>query len=192
MINLENDSGHEVQMLLVKYDYEPQFTDERYFIYSQGEQRSIERYPGRKYFIFVSDVDYVYGFILEGGYSYSYKGKGKMWDCSNNKWSEFKVLEDRPGKIGFYALLKEASLYLEGENIYLRENEQIFVDRPAGRYVIGYDSNYQNIIDKYAVESGVSYYIAKGQMIVECNTNIILKPYRQGDVHDPKPTQKKV
>jgi hypothetical protein len=27
-------------------------------------------------------------------------------------------------------------------------------------------------------------------MIVECNTNIIVKPYKKGDVHDSKPTQK--
>ena len=187
MITLENDSGHDVQMMLVKYDYEREYTEDRYFKYTQGQQKSIERYPDRKYFIFVSDIDYVYGFILVGGYSYSYKGKGKMWDNNSSKWNEFKMLEDRPGQIGFYALLSKAELYVEGERVNLSENEQTYINRGPGNYIVGHDSDWQNIINKYPVESGVSYYIARGQMIVECNTNIILKPYKQGDVHDPKP-----
>lgn len=188
MITLENDCGHLVQMNLVKYDYETNFTDEKFFKYEQSQQKTIERYPDRKYFLFVSDPSWMYGFIVVGGHTYSYKGKGTLWDNSNDCWVEFKMLEDRPGQIGFCALLKDASFYIEGERVQLSENDSTYVSREAGKYILGFDRDYQNIIDKYPVESGISYYIARGQMIVECNTNIIIKPYGQGDVHDPKPT----
>lgn len=190
MITLENNCGHKVSMVLVKYDYEKNYTDDKFFKYEDGQQKSIERYSGRKYFVIVNDIDYQYGFIVVGGFSYSYKGKGKMWNNNENSWVEFKMLEDRPGQIGFYAILSDFKLYLEGERISVNEKASTFVYRQPGKYVIGYDSNYQNIIDKYAVESGISYYVAMGQMIVECNTNIILKPYKQGETHDPKPTKK--
>jgi len=191
MITLENKSGGQLHMNLVKYDYEENYKDDGYFKYAEGQNKSIERYQGREYFVFVSDIDYVYGFIVIGGNDYSYRAKGNMWDISNNCWCEFKDhLNDRPGQIGFYARLQKAELYLEGERIYLNVNESTYVSREPGKYVIGYDENYDNIINNYAVESGVSYYIARGQMIVECNTNIIVKPYKKGDVHDPKPTQK--
>lgn len=193
-ITLENDCGHDVAILLIKYDFqdEESFVDDKFYKYKQGMQKSIERYLNRLYFVFVNDIDHQYGFIVKGGGSYSYKGKGTMRDQQTNTWVEFKKLEDKPGKIGFYALLTDVTFYIEGEKYYLKENDYIYVDKPAGNYVVGYDKEFQNIIDKYPCESGISYYIAKGQVIVECSTNIIIKCYRKGDKHDPNPTQKTV
>jgi len=183
-INIRNEMNRKIQVCVVKYDYED-YPDMAYFPMNNGESKTWERYYGRQYFAFVSDAGYLFGFLINGGRNYSYKQQGKLLDFSTNDWADFKGIEDRPGYIGIAAVIEDAPItfFNDSENMQktIQKDDYTYISRPEGKYWIAYDKYSTNRDPRFKVEVGKSYYIAKGQIMVEANTNIIKKPWKPED-----------
>jgi hypothetical protein len=186
LINLKNSSTEKLIVTLVKYNHE-KYQDANPFTINIGEEYSFERDSQKNYFCFVIEGKTIYGFICRPGKHYEYLGKGKMnLPKENKKYKLENHIEDLKGKITILAELQdvEYSIYKDKNLTNEISNSKLYKDSLSSR---SFEDDYYYLKIKgeenvYGVIPGVAYYIAKGQVLVEVDTNIIKKPHIDSDI----------
>jgi len=186
-ISILNSCNENINTTFVRYDYE-KYPDIKPFTLNPGNSKSWERYPNRSYFCFLAEAKILYGFLCKGGKDYEYLGKGQMTLPTEKKYYKLDFdIKDVKNEISILAVLEdvEISIFKDNENLKdplftkkMKKNNlvsQSFVD---GYYYLKINGD-QTI---YGVIPGIAYYIAKGQVLVEVDTNIIKKPHKNDDI----------
>ena len=187
MISIFNNTPVNISATVVRYDYE-NYPDIKPIPINSGDSKTWERFHKRDYFCFLSDSKVLYGFLCQGGKKYEYLGKGQMRLPEENKVYKLDYdIGDEKHKLKILAVLEDVEIVIWKEKEteknaictkQLKKNDNALLDLKEGYYYL----KIKNDETVYGVIPGKSYYIAKGQVLVEVDTNIIKKPHKNSDI----------
>jgi hypothetical protein len=185
-ITIINSSKENVMATVVKYDQE-KYSDIKPFSIKTGESKTWKRYPNRVYFSFMSEAKTLYGFLCRGGKNYEYLGQGKMALPDENNYYKLDFdIKNVKSHITVLSVLEDVAI-----SIFKDVNNPIYEKKIKKNTSFSekFDDDYyylkisgDDIV--YGVIPGISYYIAKGQVLVEVDTNIIKKPHKDADIQN--------
>lgn len=185
-ISISNKTNVNISSTVVKYDYE-NFPDIKPLTINSNSTKTWDRYLDRDYFCFLSESKVLYGFLCKGGKDYEYLGKGQMRIPQENRIYRLEH-EVAPIKhnLRILAVLENVEISICKEKDFkkpivsqvIKKNEDLIIELTDGYYFL----KIKNDESVYGVIPGKSYYIAKGQVLVEVKDNIIKKPHRDNDV----------
>ena len=187
-ITIFNRSDVNNSATVVKYDYE-NFPDIKPQPINTTSSKSWERFPDRDYFCFLSESKVLYGFLCKGGKDYEYLGKGQMMLPQENKIYRLDYDYNHiKHNLRILAVLEdvEISIFKEKGNLknplctqLIKKDTDLIFSVPDGYYYL----KIKNDESIYGVIPGKSYYIAKGQVLVETKDNTIKKPHKDHDIN---------
>jgi hypothetical protein len=182
-ITISNGCNENIMATVVRYDNE-QYSDIKPFPINTGSSKSWERHPSRYYFCFLSEAKILYGFLCKGGKSYNYNGQGQMVCITDQKNYKLETdMKSERGKISILAVLEDVEFSIFRD---LADEKPLFTRNLKKNAIFSEqveDNCYYYLKIKgdrtdYGVIPGVSYYIAKAQVLVEVDTNIIKKQHK--------------
>jgi len=185
-ISISNKTQANISATVVKYDYE-NFPDIKPVPIAPNNFKTWERYQDKDYFCFLSESKVLYGFLCKGGKNYEYLGKGQMRLPDENRI--YKLAYDVSHikhSLRILAVLENVEISIFKENNLknpicsqlIKKDTDLKLNLPDGYYYL----RIKNDESVYGVIPGKSYYLAKGQVLVETQDNIIKKPHRDSDI----------
>lgn len=186
-ITIMNKGEVNISATVVKYDYE-NFPDIKPLPIKPNSSESWERHDKRDYFCFLSESKVLYGFLCKGGVDYEYLGRGQMRVPDENRIYKLNYdVSHIKHSLRILAVLEdvEIQIFKQKDNLknplctqLIKKDTDLIMNIPDGYYYLRIKN--EEIV--YGIIPGKCYYIAKGQVLVETQNNIIKKQHKDGDI----------